>query len=223
VSDWTVARNGLLACVALLVVARGPGASFPFVLELVIVAAVAAGAVWLSERRAPAADEPAPRPPTPPDRRGLPRGAVAPDFELGGPCDGPASLASLRARGVPVVLLFLDAGCGSCRELHPHLRRWQLALAERLSIAVVMTGAAEGAQALCTDHGVRNVLVDDGDEPLWSTYLMPGTPSGVAVSPDGLVASPAVRGPDALEELVRQTVRHGAQTEDAWKQPSPVG
>src|SRR6478609_9621716 len=119
--------------------------------------------------------------------------------------------------------MFLDAGCGACRQLHPHLNRWQVALAERISIAVIMSGEVDAARALCSEHRVANVLVDDaGEDPLWEAYRMPGTPSAVAVAPDGSVASAAVRGADALEELVRQTVRHASQTADEWKQPSPA-
>jgi hypothetical protein len=91
-----------------------------------------------------------------------------------------------------------------------------------VTIAVIMTGRAEAAQALCTEHGVDHVLLDEGGEPLWNVYQMPGTPSGVAVAPDGRVASGVVRGADALEELVRQTIRHSPQTADQWTQPSPV-
>jgi hypothetical protein len=114
--------------------------------------------------------------------------------------------------------MFLDSGCGSCRELHPHLHRWQVALAERVAIAVIMTGEPEAAHTLCSERGVQNVLVDPGDEPLWEAYRMPGTPSGVAVAPDGRIASAAVRGPDALEELVRQTIRNSAR----WTPQTPV-
>jgi hypothetical protein len=51
---------------------------------------------------------------------------------------------------------------------------------------------------------------------------MPGTPSGVVIAPDGRVASASVSGAEALEELVRQTIRNGLQTAEAWKQPTPV-
>jgi peroxiredoxin len=190
---------------------------------VLIVAGVAAGALVLGGRRpAAAAEQPSARPAVPHERRGIPLGQPAPDFELRAACDAPASLASLRRAGVPVVLTFLDGGCGSCQELHPHLQRWQVTLSERVAIAVIMSGGAEAARALCTDYGVQNVLVDDSDEPLWRAYRMPGTPSAVAVASDGRVASAAVRGPDALEELVRQTIRGGLQTSEAWKQPSPV-
>ena len=225
VSGWTAGRNVALGCVALLVALGGPGSSLAAPLELLTVAVGVTAGVLVGQWRRPRPLDPSP--PSAPDPlpawHGIPLGQPAPDFQLKGACEGAASLASLRTAGLPVVLMFLAAGCGSCRELHPHLRRWQVTLAERVAIAVIMTGEAEGAKALCTDRGIQNVLVDAGDEPLWETYRMPGTPSAVAVAPDGRIASDAVRGADALEELVRQTVRRAPQAAERWqRQPSPV-
>jgi thiol-disulfide isomerase/thioredoxin len=161
-------------------------------------------------------------PPAPETRRGIGIGELAPEFELAGPCGAAASLSSLRSPGLPVVLLFLSAGCGSCRELHPHLHRWQITLAEHVTLVAIVAGNEDAALELCTEHGVDNVLFDEAAAPLWHTFHMPGTPSGVVVAPDGHVASASVSGAGALEELVRQTIRNGLQTAEAWKQPSPV-
>jgi peroxiredoxin len=188
-----------------------------------LIVAGVTSALGLIGRRARKASAPPPQRPRPPrDLHGLPLGAPAPAFELPGSCGTAAlSLASLRAAGLPVVLIFLDESCGACRELHPHLHRWQVTLAERVTIGVITTGT-DAAGDLCTDHGVENVLVDAAGDPLWGTYEMPGTPSAVAVAADGSVASAAVRGAEAIEELVRQTIRQGAQTVETWKQLTPV-
>jgi uncharacterized membrane protein YphA (DoxX/SURF4 family)/peroxiredoxin len=223
VSGWTAGRNIALGCVALFVAFRGPGTSLALPLELLIVAALVTPAVLLGDRRRPAEEAlSAPSPAPKPEWRGIPLGEPAPDFELTSPGDETVSLGSLRSAGLPVVLLFLSSGCGACRELHPHLHRWQVALAERMTIAVIMNGDADAARVLCTEHDVQHVLVDDGGSPLWESYRMPGTPSGVRIAPDGRVASAAVRGAEALEELVRQTIRHESQTAAQWTQPTPV-
>jgi peroxiredoxin len=174
--------------------------------------------VLAAERNRPTATSAATAPQ--PDGYGIPPGELAPSFELRGACDGPASLESLRSAGVPVVLMFLRTGCGVCSTLHPHLRRWQIALADRVSIAVIVDGA-DAARDLCTEHRVENVLVDDRSNPVRLAYQMPTTPSAVAVSPYGRVASDAVRGADAIEELVRQTIRL-SPVPGAAKEPSPV-
>jgi hypothetical protein len=121
------------------------------------------------------------------------------------------------------VLVFLDGGCGSCSELHPHLGRWQKTLAERVVIAVIISGQIEAARPLCEEHAIANVLFDGTSERLSNIYRMPGTPSAVALDSEGRIASKPVLGADGIEELVRQAIRRGAASTEPWKQPSPVG
>ena len=225
VSIRTAGRNGLLAAIALFVAVAGPGASPSTAVTVALLVGAGAAVALVATHRRPAQSAWPTGPaivPAPETRRGIAQGEMAPEFELAGPCGATASLSSLRGSGLPVVLLFLSAGCGSCRELHPHLHRWQVTLAEHVTLAAVVAGNEDAALALCTEHGVDNVLYDDAPAPLWHSYHMPGTPSGVVVAPDGRVASASVSGAQALEELVRQTIRNGLQTAEAWKQPTPV-
>jgi thiol-disulfide isomerase/thioredoxin/uncharacterized membrane protein YphA (DoxX/SURF4 family) len=226
VSIRTAGRNAVLAGVALFVAVAGPGASLSTALTVILLVGLAAAVALIATHRRPAQTAwrtgPAIVPPAPETRRGIAIGEPAPEFELAGPCGSTASLGSLRSSGLPVVVLFLSAGCGSCRELHPHLRRWQVTLAEHVTLAAIVAGNEDAALTLCTEHGVDNVLYDDAPAPLWQSYHMPGTPSGVVIAPDGRVASASVSGAEALEELVRQTIRNGLQTAEAWKQPTPV-
>jgi thiol-disulfide isomerase/thioredoxin/uncharacterized membrane protein YphA (DoxX/SURF4 family) len=228
VSIRTAGRNVALAASALFVALAGPGEPLSAAVTAILLAALTAGVVLIASRRRPVA-EPwqtatgtfVPPPPAE-HRRGLAVGELAPEFELAGPCGAVESLASLRGSGLPVVLLFLSGGCGSCRELHPHLHRWQVTLAEHVTLAVIMLGNEDAALTLCSEHEVENVLHDDRDTPLWHAYEMPGTPSGVVVAPDGRIASASVIGDRPLEELVRQTIRHGMQPSETWTQPAPV-
>ena len=50
-------------------------------------------------------------------------GAKAPDFELAGLYGETTTLASLRARRRPVLLVFTDPRCGTCASLYPDLVR----------------------------------------------------------------------------------------------------
>ena len=225
ISRWTVVRNVVLMALALFVALHGAGSSLAAWLEAGVVATAVLAVLGLGRTRAPALGlQPLVTPvPLPPDRGGLEVGQPAPDFELPGACNEAARLAALRSAGRPLVLMFVSAGCGACRELHPHLHRWQVALAERLVLAIVMTGDAAAARELCSEHGVENVFVDETDKPLWEIYKMPGTPSAVAIATDGTIASSSVSGADAIEQLVRHTVRQGEQTAEAWKRATPVG
>jgi uncharacterized membrane protein YphA (DoxX/SURF4 family)/thiol-disulfide isomerase/thioredoxin len=223
VSVWTVARNIVLIAIAALVAVEGGGSSLAGPLEPLIVAGVTTGLVLLGGRGAAPAGQPDAFRERPPSGHGMALGTPAPGFELSSPCGGrPGSLDSLRAAGLPVVLMFLGGGCGSCRQIQPHLHRWQVTLEERLSIAVVFSGMDHQARELCTDFGIDNVLFAERAYPLWGTYEMPGTPSAVLISADGHIASGSVLGADALEELVRQTIRHEPQIADAWNQLTPV-
>jgi peroxiredoxin len=154
--------------------------------------------------------------------RGLEPGTPAPAFSLPTASGDTCSLEALHERGLPIVLIFIDSGCGSCVELHPHLRRWQRALRDRLSIAVVARGDASAATALAEQHGVTDVLVDTGPEPLSARFRIQSAPSAVVVDGSGEVATRPARGADAIEELVRQTLKR-AQDAETWKQPSPIG
>ena len=76
---------------------------------------------------------------SPPDSEpeGLPAGTIAPGFALTDIHGGTQTLESLRAQGRPVVPQFVDSSCSPCRELLPTVARWQTALAERVTIAIV--------------------------------------------------------------------------------------
>ena len=67
-----------------------------------------------------------------------------PEFQLTDAAGGATiTLESLRARGKPVLLVFIGIGCMPSSELLPDLARWQRALADRLTVAVVSRGGPQ--------------------------------------------------------------------------------
>src|SRR5206468_2825889 len=81
-------------------------------------------------------------------RPGLPRGALAPEFELV-PVRGPAaSLSDLESPERPVVLVFVSTECAACVQLLPVLSRWQQALAGTVTLATVFSGGLWEVQRL---------------------------------------------------------------------------
>ena len=84
--------------------------------------------------------------------RGLAVGVPAPEFEL--PADGGrrVSLRALLGRGLPVLLLFSDPGCGHCKALLPQVAGWQHQHRDRLTVALASpaTCRAEGRHAADT-------------------------------------------------------------------------
>ena len=185
---WTLARNAVLAALAAVLVWHGPGPAIDkwvaarSAAELVAIGATAAALalaavafrVWSENREASARrnrracccrGSSRQRDLPKGEREGLPVGTVAPSFALTDLRGETRTLASLRARGRPVVLEFIEPGCGPCKRLLPAVARWQAALADRLTIAVVTIGGpANRPMWECEAPGVSDVLFDESDE-----------------------------------------------------------
>ena len=138
---------------------------------------------------------------------GLPVGQPAPEFSLVGLHGETMTLAALRSSGRPVLLVFSDPGCGPCTALAPDLARWQTEHADRLRIAVVAAGSSEAIRAGATEHGVSDVLIQNGHQ-VADAYRYQGTPGAVLVDVAGRIASPLASGGPAITALVTRIV-HG--------------
>ncbi len=136
---------------------------------------------------------------------GLPVGAAAPEFTLPDLEDTPVTLASLRAEGKPVLLLFSDPACGPCSALLPEVGRWQQERAGELVVALVSSGSLEDNRARASEHDLTIVLRQE-DHQLALAYGAAGTPMAVLIDRDGSVASEVAAGADAVAALVAQAV-----------------
>ena len=215
----TLIRNLVLAGPAAYVAIEGPGPSLSAWIsdrtaaELVAIAACLAAAAlgalavrfWrenqtltrdLEDARARIAALP----------RGLPVGSIAPEFTVNSLRSGAAvTLDSLLARGRPVVLVFVSPGCGPCQEIFQDASRWQIALADDITLAFVSEGdPADNLVAL--QNGSGDLLMQEGAWEVGEAYKVRNTPTAVAISPDGRIASSLVSG-DGIEPLIRVTVR----------------
>jgi uncharacterized membrane protein YphA (DoxX/SURF4 family)/peroxiredoxin len=221
-----LARNAVLAALAAIVVLEGPGPSIPdwvsarTAAELVAVAtgaaAIALAALALrlwSDRRdlrrdlAGARAELAALPP------GLPVGAQAPGFTLAEPEGATRTLESLLARGRPVLLVFVSPGCGPCVSVFREVGRWQGALSDRLTLAVISSGTAAQNLPIAREHGISGMLLQ-GDAEVMRAYRLRQTPSALLVTPGGAIASAPVEGALPIEPLIRLTLRR-------WPTPPP--
>jgi len=133
---------------------------------------------------------------------GLPVGAAAPDFSLPDPDGGTVTLASARARGKPVLLIFTDPSCGPCARLAPELARWQREHADAVSILAIGRAGAEGeaAKRNGNGNGGPRLLLQQGSE-VEELYRVRGTPTAVAVTTDGRIGAEAATGVRAIREL----------------------
>jgi uncharacterized membrane protein YphA (DoxX/SURF4 family)/peroxiredoxin len=218
----TIARNGVLAALAALVVVEGPGPAIDAWIgdrtgiELVAVAggttSLILGALalqlWFDRRRLHADIGTARRmaATAPP---GIPLGSPAPGFSLRGLRGETVTLDSLRDRGRPILLVFANPGCDSCIELLPQVGRWQRTLAERLTIAVVSGGDPRDHEHWVREYGIEDVLLQERYE-LIEAYRIRGVPSAVIVTRDGTVGSNPAESVFGIEPLIRLALRDGA-------------
>ena len=139
------------------------------------------------------------------DAGGLPVGAPAPTFALSSTDGEHRALETLLAPGVPLLLVFSDAGCGPCDALLPEVAGWQREHHQHLQIALVASGDQQRNREKADRHGVERVLLQ-AEREVSDAYQAPGTPMAVVIAADGLIASPTVSGADAIRALVAQAI-----------------
>jgi thiol-disulfide isomerase/thioredoxin len=225
-AGWdTLARNGVLAVMAAIVVVEGPGPAIgAWVSDRTAAELAAAGAglaaavlgvlalqLWLERRRLDddltqarrmLATVPA----------GIPIGTTAPAFSLPDREDRIVTLDALLERGRPILLVFVSSGCGSCVEMLPQLKTWQRTLADRLTIALISSGKSRDNAEVWAD--IDNVLFQEEWE-LSEAYRIRATPSAVILTLDGQVASNPAESVFGIEPLVRLALRDGASAQSA--------
>jgi peroxiredoxin len=218
----TLARNGALAAMAVLVAAAGPGqgigdalagvrvTTVGVVLVLISLAVAFEGFVgWqlfrqngrLLERVRALEDAAEDRGMRTPEPAGLPVGHPAPTFELADLHGRKRTLADLLAPGLPVALVFSDPDCGACVELAPRLGRLREEHAGSLEIALISRGTPAENRALLGGGRLEDVLLQEDREVL-AAFRIDTVPSAMIVDPDGRIATPTGSGYPAIEELL---------------------
>lgn len=139
---------------------------------------------------------------------GLPVGAVAPSFQLGGVRGEVTTLETLRAPGKPVLLLFTDPHCAPCNALLPEIATWQREFGANTTIAVIGRGSAEQNRHKADTHGLDTILVQAGHE-VSDAFEVRGTPSAVLVGADGTIAAPMAGGIEQIRALVSSPAMTG--------------
>jgi peroxiredoxin len=202
----TLVRNVVLAALAAFVTVAGPGPSVTAGIAAVVLGALALR-LWQTNRdlRRHLDNAHAQLALFPP---GLPVGTPAPAFSLPDIHGETVTLDALRARGRPVVLVFVSPGCGPCETWSPELFRWQAMLADEITIAIISDGTPAQNRAIFGDSGAQ-VLLQETLE-VTKAYRVGGTPVTVLINAEGMVASKPISGAIAGESFIRLTVRRAA-------------
>src|SRR3954471_12839874 len=140
---------------------------------------------------------PIPRPERRDPDTGLPVGTSAPGFSLPGLHGETVTLESLRAADKPIVLIFTDPDCSSCRQLMPRVGEWQRGRANDLAMAIISAGVSDETSVEASEHGLQNVLVDEEDD-VAEAYGARFTPSAVVVDDEGRIATPVAAGDEEI-------------------------
>lgn len=215
----TLARNALLAAVAVFVTVFGagtdPGTWFKAqmsaeaaVLGLVMVGLILAAALGslvaregvLKARLKLAESTLALFPP------GLPTGVAAPAFSLPRSDGATVTLGDLLMRGHPVALTFVSPSCMPCKYMFPDISTWQQSLAEQMTIALVVHGTAGDAREMGARFGLSNLLVDPDGE-VFRAYRGTATPSMLIINADGTVATRIRSSQGVVEAALRTALR----------------
>jgi peroxiredoxin/uncharacterized membrane protein YphA (DoxX/SURF4 family) len=218
----TLARNLVLAAVAILVLVRGPAPAIDgwigdrsaaelVAIGLGIALALLAAMAWRlrADNAGLQRDLKAAREKVPQEEwihEGLPIGEEAPDFELADLRGERHALSAMLGLGRPVVLFFTSPECGPCGGLLPDLARWQETLSDRTTVAVVARGTADDNAEFFADHNMVNLLVD-GDSEVFDAYNIRSTPTAIAITPDRRVALAPAGGLHMPEVVMRIMIR----------------
>lgn len=203
ISGRTIARNGVLAVLAILGLVGTVAGSRPDGSGLVVAvtaglalgaAVVAAeGLAGQAARRRREAEAEAAFTAGPADE-----GQEVPDFRLPSLAGGEVSRDDLLAPALPLLLVSMSPGCGPCNTLRPVISQWARVLSDRVTVAVLASGPEEANRVVYAETPHLNVLLDEPE--VRREIGVTSTPSAVLVNADGRLASGVAVG----ERLVRQ-------------------
>jgi hypothetical protein len=125
-------------------------------------------------------------------RAAVPIGSLAPALTASTFDDEPIVIPDVLADGVPVVLVFVEPGCGACVALGDELALRDEPFSDR-RLVVVVHGNRADSMAKFGSILTATVLVDPAGATS-AAYGVYGTPSAVVVTPDGRLASSIIEG-----------------------------
>ena len=112
------------------------------------------------------------------------------------------TLASLRAAGKDVILVFTSPYCESCAALTPNLLRWMRENQALANVALISCGTAQANIAKIHGFEPSQILLQR-DFEVAEAYDSSTTPTAVLVGADGSIRSELAMGGAAIEQLFR--------------------
>lgn len=147
----------------------------------------------------------------------------APAFELPMLDGDQVTLQALLQHGKPVLLLFVDPGCGPCRTLVPDMQEWHRRFTDDFRMLLISRGSEDDNRE---KFGDLPVALQENRE-VFDRYDAIGTPTGVLVSPAGVIQDEYAPGRDHIRALVvrimrGETGKHAPVPPSNGIQPDPL-
>ena len=196
----TLVRNGLLAALAVVVLAT-PAGTLLEPAPIVVAAVLLAGGLSRSRKRVATGSGRLLESP--------PVSSPAPDLALTSLAGASVALSGVVDPGRPVVLVRVSPDCGSCGPLLREVGRWQQALSHDLDVVAISTGDLRRSRRLAKEQGVERLFVAGADQ-FEEAYGMRPTPSALLIDERSRIAGAPVAGGPAVESLIRLALRRDA-------------
>jgi peroxiredoxin len=131
---------------------------------------------------------------------GLPRGTLAPDFELPDLTGVRHKLSEFRKQNV--LLIFFNPQCGFCTKMAADLAALPADGGDQRAVPVVVTtGDAEENRKLVERYGIRCLVLLQQQMEVAAQYRAQGTPMGYRIDGAGRIASALAVGAEPLLQL----------------------
>ena len=131
------------------------------------------------------------------------RGEPAPTFALPDATGLPVGLEGLCRSGLPLLLVFLEPGCGPCTRLLPRLAEHARDLHGRLQLAVISSVRFYAASAASILPPTVHVLADTTRATM-KAYGVTGTPTAVLIEANGTMSGTVLVGSENISHYLRE-------------------
>lgn len=134
--------------------------------------------------------------------KGLPVGAVAPDFATSDLSGKQVTMEHLLMRSKPILLFFVSPTCNPCKALMPMIETVQSELKELLTVVLVSSGAKkENAEKFARAEDGKVILLQQ-DKEVSVLFRSDWTPGAVLINADGTIGSMLATGDTEIINLI---------------------
>ncbi len=135
---------------------------------------------------------------------GLLIGTRAPDFVLPDINGKKVSLKQILAASKPILVFFLSPNCGPCEALMPEIESWQNELKGKINFVFISNGKVKENLTKFGGTSLKQILIQKEKEVM-GMFGAQWTPTVLAISSEGFIASRQAVGDKAIRQLIQNT------------------